>query len=279
MPCTLTQPGLRHGAIRIAKTDLDIQKAAADSTLDWTAFQIAILGGVGDYYTGGPDFWPTGGLSDEEESDHLATWFADFGFESPGRLLGREDETAASGGIWPGSSPSICQYNPPSPVPTLGEGFDDDGFDDLYDDEEDKDKEDDDEYYLYEDEVLADVDLPIPIVSEYPTGFWNESGAVDTSRFVTDGCGIKRWTVGGHPKPYTRASSSPRLSPQSHKEKAQLPTTSITTTTTTSPAAANKADGDGDVVLMGYNLGYDLGDFLRWEAEHVYAGSLYTDKY
>ncbi|KAK5631567.1 hypothetical protein RRF57_007281 [Xylaria bambusicola] len=29
---------------------------------------------------------------------------------------------------------------------------------------------------------------------------------------------------------------------------------------------------DLDVVPMGYNLGHDLGDFLKWEAEHAFAG-------
>ncbi|KAI1751855.1 hypothetical protein F4782DRAFT_540660 [Xylaria castorea] len=29
---------------------------------------------------------------------------------------------------------------------------------------------------------------------------------------------------------------------------------------------------DLDVVPMGYNLGHDLGDFLKWEAQHAYAG-------
>ncbi|GAW11297.1 hypothetical protein ANO14919_006400 [Xylariales sp. No.14919] len=29
---------------------------------------------------------------------------------------------------------------------------------------------------------------------------------------------------------------------------------------------------DMDVVPMGYNLGHDLGDFLKWEAEHAFAG-------
>ncbi|KAI0912889.1 hypothetical protein F4824DRAFT_499522 [Ustulina deusta] len=33
------------------------------------------------------------------------------------------------------------------------------------------------------------------------------------------------------------------------------------------------ASGDDlDVVPMGYNLGHDLGDFLKWEAEHAFAG-------
>ncbi|KAI0434968.1 hypothetical protein F5Y09DRAFT_156896 [Xylaria sp. FL1042] len=34
----------------------------------------------------------------------------------------------------------------------------------------------------------------------------------------------------------------------------------------------SESGDDLDVVPMGYNLGHDLGDFLKWEAEHAFAG-------
>jgi hypothetical protein len=46
-PFTLTIPAFRHGHIRLNKADLLAGKstAAFDNTLDWTAFQMAIIGG------------------------------------------------------------------------------------------------------------------------------------------------------------------------------------------------------------------------------------------
>ena len=34
-------------------------------------------------------------------------------------------------------------------------------------------------------------------------------------------------------------------------------------------------DGSKEFVPMGYNLGHDLGDFLKWESENVYATAFY----
>lgn len=45
-----------------------------------------------------------------------------------------------------------------------------------------------------------------------------------------------------------------------------------------SPMMPLVIDDGGEVqeaVPMGYNLGHDLGDFLKWEAENTYAGGYY----
>jgi len=243
-PCTLTQPGLQHGTIRFSKADLNMKKATADNTLDWTAFQMAILGGVGDYYTGSSD-WLYGQHSDDEEAEDLAEWFADFNFETSGHLVTEEDL------IFEGS-PSTCEYSL-SPISTSGE-------EDDYDDDE-----------LDDDEIPTELDLPIPVVSEHPGGFWNE-GSFDSSKFVTKGCGIKRWTVEGHPKPYTtRGSMDSTVS-----GIPSLPQSPMMPLVVAASPRANRKDVE--VVPMGYNLGHDLGDFLRWEAEHMYAGGEYNDR-
>ncbi|KAI0120409.1 hypothetical protein BJ170DRAFT_589145, partial [Xylariales sp. AK1849] len=36
-------------------------------------------------------------------------------------------------------------------------------------------------------------------------------------------------------------------------------------------------NGDVDYIPMGYNLSHDLGDFLNWEAEHVYSDNASYD--
>ncbi|KAJ4290736.1 hypothetical protein N0V88_006485 [Collariella sp. IMI 366227] len=80
-PYTLIAPAFYHGQIRLAKADLPISKlaAAVDDTLDWTAFQMAILGGAGDFFGESTDFSrPSEAELDEREE--LACWFNSFGF-------------------------------------------------------------------------------------------------------------------------------------------------------------------------------------------------------
>ncbi|KAK2068269.1 hypothetical protein P8C59_002918 [Phyllachora maydis] len=89
---SLTRPGIQHGQIRLTKADLTHKQlvniaAAMDDTLDWTAFQMAILGGAGDMFGEATDF---GRASDEDLDfdESLGAWFDDFGFDGPGGLIG-----------------------------------------------------------------------------------------------------------------------------------------------------------------------------------------------
>lgn len=104
--------------------------------------------------------------------------------------------------------------------------------------------------------------------------------------------GVRRWTIEGHPKRYNpsgtatavaatgarkstdsmsvenggsgQEEATPRVK-EGDDEKGQ-----------TEDAGANSDALVLDVpVPMGYNLGHDLGDFLKWEAEHVYAAAFY----
>jgi hypothetical protein len=88
-PWTLTMPAFRHGQIRLAKADLPIGKlaAAVDDTLDWTAFQMAILGGAGDFFSEPTDY-SRPSEAELDELEELASWFASFGFQGPGALVG-----------------------------------------------------------------------------------------------------------------------------------------------------------------------------------------------
>ena len=91
-PFTLTVPTFRHGFIRLAKADLPIGKlaAAVDDTLDWTAFQMAILGGAGDFFSEPTDFSRPSD-TDLDELDDLHAWFTSFGYASAGALISAED--------------------------------------------------------------------------------------------------------------------------------------------------------------------------------------------
>lgn len=205
---TITQPCFRHGAIRFPKSEVvKGMKFDPDDTLDWTAFQMAILGGAGDLFSDPSDFSQR---SEAEEIADLIDWFEDFGFDHHGQLVPPSGAT----------SPASTAYSPSSSVST-------------------------------------DINLPIPVEYEHPSGFWNE-GHLNTSKFLTAGCGIRRWTMEGHPKRYNRESIE-SLPPSPMMDLVMM----------------RDSDGEPEVVPMGYNLGHDLGDFLRWEAENVYATGVY----
>ncbi|RXG48351.1 hypothetical protein VDGE_02386 [Verticillium dahliae] len=77
-------PTFCHGRIRIPKPGFVLYAdVMPDKTLDWTAFQVAILGGAGDFFSDSLD--PMHG-SDDDELEDITTWFDDFGFKSEGRL-------------------------------------------------------------------------------------------------------------------------------------------------------------------------------------------------
>ncbi|KAL0935210.1 uncharacterized protein CTRU02_209801 [Colletotrichum truncatum] len=209
-PYTLNHPSIRHGKIRFPKTDVaQGMKIDPDETLDWTAFQMAILG-AGDLFSD-PSNLPQ--LLEADEISGLTEWFEDFGFDNPGLLIASSSATASPASVASGYSPMSS--------------------------------------------VASDIDLPIPVEFEYPHGFWNE-GNLDASKFLTTGCNIRRWTMESHPKRYNRGSFE-SLPPSPMMELVTI----------------RAANGESEVVPMGYNLGHDLGDFLRWEAENVYATGVY----
>ena len=206
-PCTLTMPSFRHGPIRIKKSDLE-PVFEPDNTLDWTAFQMAILG-AGDFFDEGSEKY-----SEEAEREEILEWFEGFGFKNHGRLVTEERSEE------PEPSPSTAEFSPVSSPSS------------CYSDEE----------------------FPIPLEAEYSAGFWDGERRLG-------GCGLRRWTVEGHPKKYRRPSAdslpqSPMMPINVKSREEALPEVVI---------------GGDEVVPMGYNLGHDLGDFLRWEAENVYA--------
>ncbi|KAF4841075.1 hypothetical protein CGCSCA4_v009643 [Colletotrichum siamense] len=216
---TLNHPNLRHGQIRFPKSDVvQGMKIDPDDTLDWTAFQMAILGGAGDLFSDPSDFSQR---SEAEETADLVDWFEEFGFDHHGLLISSAAAAAAlAGPASVSASTTASEYSPMSSVST-------------------------------------DINLPIPVEFEHPSGFWNE-GKFDASKFLTKGCNIRRWTMEGHPKRYNRESIE-SLPPSPMMDLVMVRGT----------------DGEAEVVPMGYNLGHDLGDFLRWEAEHVYATGVY----
>ncbi|KAF3764485.1 hypothetical protein M406DRAFT_322626, partial [Cryphonectria parasitica EP155] len=109
--------------------------------------------------------------------------------------------------------------------------------------------------------------------------------------------GLKRWTLEGHPKRYQgpgidvlKANTLPlKKSGGQHLSPKPLPRTpksgrlgSLRESMVSLPQSpmldlvmTTAVDGSKEFVPMGYNLGHDLGDFLKWESEHVYASGFY----
>lgn len=82
-PFSFTSPTFRHGHISFLKSEMGRGALTMDDTLDWTAFQMAILG-AGDMM---PDVY------DDEEpkfNEDVSQWFDSFGFESHGALIPEE---------------------------------------------------------------------------------------------------------------------------------------------------------------------------------------------
>lgn len=215
-PFTLTWPEFRHGPITFPKSEVGTAVKTIDDTLDWTAFQMAILGGAGEL---SPDMTAE---EDAKQAEDISAWFDSFGFETHGRLV--------SGDSPPPSPRNSSQSEFSSSTPST---------------------------------VDAEVDLPIPVLAEYPSGFWNISTArrsIETLRFYNSH-GIRRRTAETRPRRYT-----------THHEESLPPSPMMPLFTGN---ACMNGDGTKENVPMGYNLGHDLGDFLRWEAEHVHGGGFY----
>ncbi|KAM9874542.1 hypothetical protein VDGL01_11372 [Verticillium dahliae] len=216
-PCTMNIPTFSHGRIRIPKPESILcADVMPDKTLDWTAFQVAILGGAGDLVSGGSDLTRR---TDDDELDEITAWFDDFGFESAGRLV-RARRSAPAG------LPSMAQSNARS----IGISS------------------------TSPSATSPDAEVPIPLPGGLPRGF--EEAAYSPTIFRDEpNCQIQSSTPKRRSK--TDCSSdrdsewwSPPQSPM--MELAFL------------------GHGDHrDFVLMGYNLGHDLNDFLEWESHQA----------
>lgn len=211
-PYTFTNPSFRHGPIIFSKAEVGISAKTMDDTLDWTAFQMAILGGAGDLF---PD---TSVEEDRQQADDIASWFDSYGFETYGKLIGMNSRDSARS-LRSSSTSTIDTETEPENEP----------------------------------------EPPIAVGTEFSSGFWNVTSTKPSLRAMKfyNKTGLRRWIMDDRSK---------RLTVQSCES---LPP---------SPMMPLVIDDGGEVqeaVPMGYNLGHDLGDFLKWEAENTYAGGYY----
>ncbi|KAM0359343.1 hypothetical protein HYE67_008206 [Fusarium culmorum] len=228
-PYTLTKPSFRHGPITLAKAEVEKGIKKMDDTLDWTAFQMAILGGAGDL------FQDMSVDEDTKQVEEITSWFDTFGFETygvlvPGDVPEPEPEPEAEPAhVHAQATPSLrsSSHSTFSSTPST---------------------------------IDTDIDLPIPVGAEFPSGFWNAPAPgqdLDKAKFFNS-TGLKRWVGEGRPKRPTSYS----------EDEESLPPSPMM------PLVVHMSVGEADIpdtVPMGYNLHHDLGDFLKWEAENVYA--------
>lgn len=296
-PFTLTMPSFEHGRIRLAKADLvnagtinSLESkllSSPDETLDWTAFQMAILGGAGDFFSDPSDFCARD--AEEELVDDLCDWLEGFGLptNAMGALVKTEEKAPTMSPIMPYTPAHVSAINPPG---SGGRSFHDpsrnhsinhivNGSGASYSGSARSSGEVSEGVQ----EMLQAQSMPIPINSEHPSGFWN-TRPFDAARFYTGG-GIKRWTLEGHPKRYQgpgidvgKANTLRRGSPEPSLEgvdggrvKLREGVDSLPQSPMLDLVMTTGVDGSKEYVPMGYNLGHDLGDFLKWESENVYA--------
>ncbi|KAI0837492.1 hypothetical protein F5Y06DRAFT_67194 [Hypoxylon sp. FL0890] len=223
-PCSMTSPRFRHGPIRLAKCDLmaDI-KLGADDGLDWTAFQMAISGGAGDWFSESDDIIRR---REAEEIEELVDWFDSWKFSRPGGLVTQ-------------------QFEMPSPTSTTS------GED-------------------YSDVSYTEIERDNPYS---PHHRWQQElrrkAAAESRQLDRDMSGLEVDVSKMRPDDQDSNGSKEYGSRESYASLPQSPMLDLR-------VIRNEEGDDMDVVPMGYNLGHDLGDFLKWEAEHAYAGDFYS---
>ncbi|KAK4449223.1 hypothetical protein QBC34DRAFT_93723 [Podospora aff. communis PSN243] len=275
-PFTLTAPSFRHGPIRIAKPDRTIGQlaAAVDDTLDWTAFQMAIIGGAGDFFTEATDYSRPSD-SELDERDEMATWFAEFGFEGPGALvpaaealrlyqLGEEAATAA-----PTSKPVEAPIAVAPSVTVTDAGK---------------------THLPPRGSSLAwRVEPPPP---PFPTTNY----MISTTGIGAGQEGVGNWLRYSPPPQYeSRGNYIPSLPrnafgtfhPNAHAQiSVPMRGNRVSTESEVSLPQSPMLDlvvnvdtqGNEYMVSMGYNLHHDLPDYLSWSAEHMFGGGYHDSE-
>ncbi|KAL2165551.1 hypothetical protein VTH06DRAFT_853 [Thermothelomyces fergusii] len=272
-PYTLTMPTFRHGRIRLAKADLPIGKlaAAVDDTLDWTAFQMAILGGAGDFFSEPTDYSrPSDAELDELEG--LASWFGSFGFGGPGSLIG-PSEPRTSLQPWIPVFPRTPTLSVPSPTSTPNSSPR--------------------TVVGSRSPAMWRIDRPATAGDECNQNQNKHGGSLSGSiadRIVSSpslsplGPGYSP----GHRRSassttFEHKASKPKLAHSASFESRNHAGLSIDATRRPSVdsiqslppspmmdlVVSHDVDGNEYIVPMGFNLSHDLGDYLTWQTEHV----------
>ena len=263
---SLINPTHRQGPIRLAKTDLSIESltAAIDDTLDWTAFQMAILGGAGDLFGEAIDY---GRLSDAEldELDELSDWLESFGIESLGRLVSTDERS----GSLATPSPATSTSSPRSAAKASDDGIPrSSGSRRGASSRRSRGRHQ-------------------KLQSGHGPSSAGDDGNVRTVHTGHDAAGSRRHGDSAPSKPSRFSERANNMltidsalsnklisySTKGHPESSRMSRDSVQSLPQ-SPmldlVVSKDVEGNEYVVPMGFNLGHDLGDYLRWESENVY---------
>ncbi|KAF8851563.1 hypothetical protein BDZ45DRAFT_142841 [Acephala macrosclerotiorum] len=234
-PFSLNAPWFRNGPIRIdriVKPKTDTSWSPEEESLDWVAFQMAISGNMDEY---GRDFrsdsmWEM----DEVELDEIEAWWENYEFKLGGFKTDNKNEGVAL-------TCSRC-----SPV-------------------KEKRKGEMKEVVKLKPKPKTLATIPSmkevgvnKIAKERLIRAWKEE--VDTSKVVlaAEDSGV------GLPIPISIPSRVPTLMEARRPSLAEsLPPSPMLDLGVVSPMK------DGEIIPMGFNLGHDLGDFLRWESSYA----------
>ena len=108
-PYSMTTPSFRQGPIAFPKSEIGKGVRKMDDTLDWTAFQMAIIGA--DEFL--PDIYDDG---DGKFADDLKTWFKGFGFDTYGELVPEDEPPSPRDSLDSGSSVASADNDLPIPA-------------------------------------------------------------------------------------------------------------------------------------------------------------------
>ena len=270
-PCTLTMPAIRHGRIRLSKSDLPMNNLAAafDDSLDWTAFQMAILGGAGDFFSEPTDYSRP---SDAErgELEELAAWYGEFGFEGAGSLIGPSEPRTPTQ-PWTPVLPRTPVLSPPSPTSTPNSSP---------------------RTVVTRSPGIRRIDPPVAT---------DENGLCSSNFALGDSIAGRFFPSPslapagpGYSRQHRRSASSTTFGqpPVQHKPKlthsasfesrnhaglaidsTRRPSVDSIQSLPQSPmmdlVVSHDVEGNEYMVPMGFNLSHDLGDFLNWHTEHI----------
>ncbi|GAB1319478.1 hypothetical protein MFIFM68171_09688 [Madurella fahalii] len=288
-PFTLTMPAFRHGQIRLAKADLPIGKlaAAVDNTLDWTVFQMAILGGVGDFFSEPTDY-SRPSEADLDELDGIISWFGSFGFQSAGALVGAS---------WPPRAP-VGQWTPVSSPP-----FPNSTCTSIYTSKSSP-------WTTPDSRSSGRINLPVPsdvyngrsnpklndsmASRRFPDGLAgarngnenrdrgrdsNGNGSSTFKHYQSASSTTFRLISGVQREPSKSSSSGSRNHTGLAIDSSRQPSIDSIQSLPQSPmmdlVITHDVDDNEYLVPMGFNLSHDLGDFLTWHTEHVSGAEFY----
>ncbi|KAI0171193.1 hypothetical protein BJ166DRAFT_216091 [Pestalotiopsis sp. NC0098] len=254
-PYTMTAPRFRHGPIRLAKADLCPEpRIGGEDGLDWTAFQMAILGGAGDFYFTDSEHMARQHEADDAEA--ICAWWDGWDLaDGYGRLVTQDSR----GSLFPSSVRRRSEQSSSSSSSSSSESsntssedhakmlYDDIGRDNPYSGKHRWRS-------LRRKAVLEGRSLDLDVAKN------------NTNKSAKGG----RKSSNNHHRGANKKSGNKLLDTrESMVSMPQSPMLDLRVVTSDS--------GDVDIVPMGYNLSHDLGDFLSWENENVHMANAMYD--